>query len=108
MSIASTLLRALKRAGMTQSRLAEQVGVTQAYISQICTGKRVPTVGTLERIGDCLNMTVEEFFSDGAETAAQSDRMPLTREEARLLVCYRSMNSRNRKAVSMLAEQLRQ
>ncbi|MDO5299310.1 MAG: helix-turn-helix transcriptional regulator [Clostridia bacterium] len=107
MSIASALSQALKRQGITQSQLAKQVGITPSYISQICAGKRVPTISTLERIGGCLNMSVEDFLGGEGEPAVQSEQVFLTGEETHLLACYRSMNRKSRKAVCLLAEQLR-
>ncbi|MEW5995817.1 MAG: CBS domain-containing protein [Candidatus Hadarchaeota archaeon] len=43
------------RAGLTQSKLAEMAGVTQAYIAKIESGGADPRVSTLVRISDAID-----------------------------------------------------
>lgn len=49
--------------GINLVQLAEKVGITQANISRIITGKGNPTVETLEKIASGLNVTIQELFS---------------------------------------------
>lgn len=42
---------------MTQSELAEQIGMTGASISQYATGKRVPSVNVLRKIAEVMNVS---------------------------------------------------
>ena len=48
------------RLGLSQSKLAELAGVTQAYIAKIEAGKADPRFSTLERISKALERTTAE------------------------------------------------
>ena len=70
---ASVLLRtARKRSGLDQGELARRTGTSQPDVSLVESGKRIPTVDTLERL---LNGTghkliaVQTIHSDAAESA---------------------------------------
>lgn len=41
MSIATVVSDALVQSGMSQLELASSIGVTQSYVSQICSGKKL-------------------------------------------------------------------
>lgn len=54
-------IRSLRiRLGLTQSELAERVGVTQAYISKIESGTADPRISTLEEISEALEEVAPE------------------------------------------------
>lgn len=97
-SIASVLTAAMQRTDVTQKALARQTGLTQSYISQICAGKKIPTVATLARISDCLDVPLTAFFTAGEERQPQL----LTQEESLLLQLYRSMEKKQQALISDL------
>ena len=47
--------------GLTARDLAQKAGITQAYLSQIETGKRDGTVGTMKKIADVLNLAIDDL-----------------------------------------------
>lgn len=47
--------------GLTAKALAEAAGITQAYLSQIETGKRDGTIGTMKKIADALKLTIDDL-----------------------------------------------
>jgi DNA-binding XRE family transcriptional regulator len=47
--------------GLTAKALAETAGITQAYLSQIETGKRDGTVGTMKKIAEALKVTIDDL-----------------------------------------------
>ena len=47
--------------GMTSKQLAEAAGITQAYLSQIETGKRDGTVGTMKKIAEALKVGIDDL-----------------------------------------------
>lgn len=103
MSIATVLSDAMAQSDITQKALAEQVGVSQSYISQICAGKKTPTINTLAQISQCLGISVVCFFQEeGADAGPQSGsskrngRMNLSEDEKQLIRFYRTMDRRNR------------
>ncbi len=53
-----------KKLGLTLKALAERVGCTDAYISQIETGKAVPSISVLQKIAAALDAQVGELLSD--------------------------------------------
>ncbi len=101
MSISTTLLTKMREKGITQYQLAEQAGYAQSYISQICAGKRTPTIGALTRIGECLDMPVKTFLEGDLE-----DCEPLTAQESRLLMLYQALDEPSRVILFSIAEQM--
>ena len=53
---------ARKSLNLRQSDLAERVGIASSHLSDIERGALIPTIPTLEKIGDALNRPVEYFF----------------------------------------------
>ena len=51
-----------KRAGLSQDQLAEQVGIESKYLSRLEVGKRNPSLDTLERIADALEIEMKTLF----------------------------------------------
>ena len=80
----------MERNELKQKDLARQAGVSQSYISQLCTGKKLPTIPMLNRLGECLHMSVTDFLEDGEEPII------LTEDEKRLVKLYRAMDSKGR------------
>lgn len=101
MNISTTLLTKMREKGITQYQLAEQAGYAQSYISQICAGKRTPTIGALTRIGECLDVPVQTFLGDDVKESE-----PLTAQESRLLLLYQELDETNRAILSSVAEQM--
>lgn len=52
----------LKDQGITNISLADQVGITRPNMSNIVNGKTKPSLDTLERIADALNVHISELF----------------------------------------------
>lgn len=47
--------------GLTAKQLAEATGLTQAYLSQIETGKRDGTVSTMKKIAEALKVAIDDL-----------------------------------------------
>lgn len=50
-----------KKRGLTQAALAKTVGVTQAYLSEIESGKKEARVGVLKELSTTLKVSVDEL-----------------------------------------------
>jgi DNA-binding XRE family transcriptional regulator len=50
-----------KKRGLTQAALAKTVGVTQAYLSEIESGKKEARIGVLKDLAAALKVTVDEL-----------------------------------------------
>jgi len=53
-----------KRAGMTQTALAQKAGITQAFLAQIEAGSRDGTVAVLKRIAQTLGLRIEDLIAE--------------------------------------------
>jgi transcriptional regulator with XRE-family HTH domain len=57
--------------GVTQTRLAESVGVAPAYISQIESMIRVPSVKVTHRIAEALGTTVGTLLGEKSDSGTE-------------------------------------
>lgn len=48
--------------GLTAKELAQKAGITPAYLSQIETGKRDGSVGTMRKIAEVLKLAVDDLI----------------------------------------------
>jgi len=53
-----------KYRGLSQQKLADMSGVTQAYIAQIETGKKEGGVKTLKKLANALSITLDDLVTD--------------------------------------------
>ena len=67
-----------KRKGLTQEQLAELINMEQTSISVIESGRNFPTLGTLEKIAQILEVNLSDFFNydyiDDIETIKASTK----------------------------------
>ena len=67
-----------KRKGFTQEQLAELIDMEQNSISVIESGRNFPTLGTLEKIAQILEVNLSDFFNydyiDDIETIKASTK----------------------------------
>ena len=78
----------LAEKNMKQVTLAERVGVEKGYVSELVSGKKIPSIPTLERIADALGVGIIELIAD--------DRSALERE---LIVRFRSLSPDRQQAL---------
>lgn len=53
----------LRDKGVRQSELARQLGVTAVTVNSWTTGRRLPTLETLDRIATLLSLPITDFFA---------------------------------------------
>ena len=51
-----------KKRKLTQEKLSEIIGVDNGYISKLEVGQNFPSIGTLEKIANVLNVELADFF----------------------------------------------
>ncbi len=56
------LQRARKSAGFTQEKLADKIRMSTTFIGLVETGKRRPSMKTLQKIASALNVNIRELF----------------------------------------------
>lgn len=67
--MATTLREHRERLGLTQLQVARMAGLTERTIRLIEQGVRVPKLSTARAIADALNVSVEQLFPEGGDTA---------------------------------------
>src|SRR4030043_2351226 len=50
--------------GRKLKELSQKVGVTASFLSQVERGVAVPSISSLKKISDALNMSITSFFDD--------------------------------------------
>lgn len=58
-SFAERLEKARKEKGFTQKAISDQIGITDAYMSQMSTGKRMPSDRTAKDLAEALGVNVQ-------------------------------------------------
>lgn len=53
-----------KQKNLLQKDIAEIIGVSTTFIANIEQGVRTPTIATLQKIANVLNVKVKELFED--------------------------------------------
>ena len=68
-ALASALIEARSRAGLTQVELARRMGTTQAVVARLESGRVKPSTRTLERFAKATNSRLRITFEPGTGTA---------------------------------------
>ena len=63
--IGAKIKRLRQKKGLTQEKLAEQVNISTFTLIGIETGKNFMTAQTMEKIIECLDVSLDELFSAG-------------------------------------------
>lgn len=57
-----------KNAALSQEELAEKAAISSKYISRIEMGQHFPSIDTLVKLADALNVELKDFFELAHET----------------------------------------
>jgi predicted transcriptional regulator len=60
--LARAIIRARVRSGLTQAQLAERMHTSQSFIARLESGRTVPNLRTLKRIGEATGTRVKVDF----------------------------------------------
>jgi transcriptional regulator with XRE-family HTH domain len=77
MMFAQTLRRLMKERGVTQQKLARAVGIARATLGYYVCGERDPTISTVARIADYLDVSIDYLVGT---VAKKEPRYPTWRE----------------------------
>lgn len=67
MEIGAAIALIRKEKGIKSYVVAEEVGITHAYLSLIENKKRIPTLGTLEKIAKALTVPVSRLVREAEQ-----------------------------------------
>lgn len=71
MNASQRIVEVRKERGVSQYALAKLSGISQPALSQLETEKTQPTIQTLEKIINALNMSWSEFFGEATELSPE-------------------------------------
>jgi len=75
-----------KQTGLTQAELGEKIGRTAEAISNVETGKRLPSLDTLIAVSEALGVPLTDFFPSGTVDLDRSaNRLKLEAEAMAVL-----------------------
>lgn len=62
---------------LSQTQLAERLGISNSYLSEIEGGKKSPSLDILEKYAEVFNMPLSSliFFAENASDPSRSERM---------------------------------
>lgn len=84
-----------KKLGWTLERLAEEVGTSKGYLSDLETGKRTGGIDMIREIAGALSVTEMEIFT--AENAEEQDMLDH-------IAVYQQLPPEDREAISQMAK----
>jgi len=61
-TFAKNLRENRRKSGLTQAQLAEKVEISHHYLAMVELARNIPTVDTIERLANALNVEVYELF----------------------------------------------
>lgn len=102
-----TIQRTRKAKGLTQLMLAQRVGMTPVQLCKIEKGCSSPTLDTIERIAEALELSLAELFSEGVSPRggrSPEDSIPRRCDMSRF-VCVR-YNSEDESHDTSILEQI--
>ena len=76
-------------------KLAKESGIPYSSLNSLFQKNNQPTISTLERICDGLNISMGEFFS--TQILQNDNALTLSSEELALITLYRSLDKNDRK-----------
>ena len=95
--ISQKIKNARIKAGLTQEKLAEHIGIGSQQVSAIESGKYVPSFETFLYIAEVLNLTLKDFGvnATGQENSIRDDfvRLIYTLNDTELECCYNVFKS---------------
>ena len=68
-ALASALIEARSRAGLTQEQLAAKMKTTQSTIARLESGKSLPSARTLQRVAEATGTKLKIVFEVGTKPA---------------------------------------
>ena len=100
MEIGAIIKKLRKEHGMSQEELAKYLGVTYQAVSTWETGKRLPRMGSIEKMS--LLFGVTKSYIIGEEDDSIYFEFKITDEEQRLIIAYRKATPETRRNIQKI------
>lgn len=89
---------------MTQSQLGDQLGLNQRTISQYVRGKSMPSLETLAKMCNILDIDIAYILE--TEKNTNNDLILQGKDELALINCFRQLSERDQRTIISLATHL--
>lgn len=89
------------KAGLTQEQLAEKLGIAKSTLSGYESGNREPTVATIAKALELLNIDANYLYQDETKTLTE---LVVSLDEKELLKKYRSLDTPGREIVDFVLD----
>lgn len=85
MNIGSTIKGYRLQKGMSQGDIEKRTGLLRCYLSRVENGHTVPSLETLQKIAQALDIPLSQFFAEEYVAREMSPMMTLSSEDIRFL-----------------------
>jgi len=92
-----------KERGLTQAKLARQIGIQQSDLSRMEKGEYRVSLDNLFKILGVFDLDLADFFGEKQDTTAQ-ERQPLSRSDMKILHLLRELSPEGRSEVQEFLE----
>jgi transcriptional regulator with XRE-family HTH domain len=111
MNIGETIRKFRLQKGMSQGDIEKRTGLLRCYLSRVENGHTVPSLDTLSKIAESLEIPLSQFFSEAPGDGANGKSLPqLSEEEVRFLSQIRryasNLNDSDRKLVLAMVKKM--
>ena len=97
-----------EEAGLSQQKLADQLGLTQQSIFSYETGAYEPDISTLKRLADYFNTSVDFLIghTEIRRRIEKVEKFDLNKQEAQIMEEYRSLSAKAQKSFQLILASL--
>jgi transcriptional regulator with XRE-family HTH domain len=110
MNIGATIRTYRLQKGMSQGDIEKRTGLLRCYLSRVENGHTIPSLDTLAKIANALELPIGQFFGDHAGNGNLRRLPRLTEEEVRFLNQIRrytiNLNESDRKLVLAMVKKM--
>ncbi len=92
MKIGTTIRAYRLQKGLSQGDIEKKTGLLRCYLSRVENGHTVPSLDTLAKIADALDLPIAQFFADDS-LGKQFNTQKISDEELRFLTQIRRYSS---------------
>ena len=90
--IADNMIELCEKRGISKYRLAQMTGIAQSSLGRIMAKESLPSLPTLEKICEALDVTLSQFFCEG-------DPDDLTQPQSEVLAIWNNLSVQEQEVV---------
>ena len=110
MNIGETIRNFRLQKGMSQGDIEKRTGLLRCYLSRVENGHTIPSLDTLAKIAQAMDVALAQFFHDSAGENGSKYLPQLSEEEVRFLSQIRryssNLNDSDRKLVIAMVKKM--